>query len=211
MSFLRTARQPILRPLSRTTPRYAFAGRRFASQDYGSPEGDMVKESPKDRGKNPSEHIEHPGPPPPSTGNKGQSSQSSGSSGVGGKSTDASSQQQSSGKSKGTQDAQPKILNTSPPQDENAPEDVQKHNQELEQRAEKANEKVKDEDIEKDKVSKDFWRGMHVTIAKMSNLLISNYRPWRSGQAAIKSRQHTEDKLHTSLVEHCTSPASQAS
>ncbi|KAK4570264.1 hypothetical protein LTR86_002344 [Recurvomyces mirabilis] len=153
MSFLRTVRQPLLRPLSRTTPRVAFAGRRFASQDYGSPEGDMVKEAPKDRGPNPSEHLEHPGPPPPSTAGKSEQQTQQG----------GQQQQQpkseNSGNNKGTQAAQPKILNESPPQEEHASEEVQKHNQEVDRRAEQAASKDRNENIEKDKVGKDFWRG----------------------------------------------------
>ena len=161
MSFLRTVRQPLLRPLSRPTPRVAFAGRRYASQDYGSPEGDMVKEAPKDRGPNPSEHLEHPGPPPPSTAGKSEQ---------GSQQQQGQGQQQpksdNSGNNKGTQAAQPKILNESPPQGEHAPDDVRQHNEEVDRRAEQASSKVRDEDIEKDKVGKDYWRGESCTYLK---------------------------------------------
>lgn len=104
------------------------------------------------------------GPPPPSAGqgtggatkanseghNTGSSKQSGGS---------------SSGSSKGTQGAQPKILNENPPKEGEASEDVQKHNRDMENRAERSHEKVNsDEDIEKDKVPKGFWSGTYKTF-----------------------------------------------
>jgi hypothetical protein len=46
--------------------------------------------------------------------------------------------------------AQPKILNDSPPkEDSELPEDVRRHNEEMDRRAEKAREKVSNQDIEK--------------------------------------------------------------
>lgn len=136
----------------------AYTSRRAAHQDYGSGESAPPGQKPHEQtGKNPSEDKEHPGPPPPSTGNKG-GQQQQGSQQQGGQQKDASSQQQS-GRSKGTQDAQPKILNESPPHQDHAPDEVKQHNQELDGRAEKANEKVRDEDYEKDKVGKGFWAG----------------------------------------------------
>ena len=60
---------------------------------------------------------------------------------------------------KDTQTAQPKILSRSPPKEGEASEDVQKHNDEMSKRAERPAEKVKDEDLEKDKVGKRFWSG----------------------------------------------------
>ncbi|KAF2487586.1 hypothetical protein BDY17DRAFT_289245 [Neohortaea acidophila] len=62
-----------------------------------------------------------------------------------------------SGKSQ--QKAQPKILNTSPPKDGEESADVKKHNDEMAKRADKPAEKVKDEDVENDKVGKGFWQG----------------------------------------------------
>lgn len=59
------------------------------------------------------------------------------------------------GSSKRTQGAQPKILNESPPAEPSG--EVKEHNRDMEQRAERANEKVSDEDVEKDKVGKGFW------------------------------------------------------
>ena len=66
---------------------------------------------------------------------------------------------ESSGSSKSIKDAQPKILNESPPKDHEASEDVRKHNEEMDKRADRASLKVKDEDVEKDKVHKGFWSG----------------------------------------------------
>lgn len=78
MSFLRPTsmlRSAVLRPAARSgAPRVLFQAR-FASQDYGSGDGNPVGEKPQQQGKNPSENIEHPGPPPPKVA-QGQSSSS---------------------------------------------------------------------------------------------------------------------------------------
>ncbi|KAI7281607.1 hypothetical protein KC345_g4048 [Hortaea werneckii] len=161
MSFLRMTRQPALRSLTRSTntPTLAFTPRRLAHQDYGSGEGNPAGENPKDQGKNPSEKAEHPGPEPPSAGKKaGEQSQQQQQSG---------SQQpsSSSNNNKGTQGAaQPRILNDPPPsasgqQQGAASGEVEQHNREMDQRAEKAHEKVRAEEVEKDKVPKGFWAG----------------------------------------------------
>ncbi|KAF1842147.1 uncharacterized protein K460DRAFT_370143 [Cucurbitaria berberidis CBS 394.84] len=55
--------------------------------------------------------------------------------------------------------AQPKILNENPPASEDESEDVKKHNEEMDSRAEQAHEKVSNEDAAKDKVSDKFWKG----------------------------------------------------
>jgi hypothetical protein len=62
-------------------------------------------------------------------------------------------------KPKSTEGLSPKILNESPPSKENEPEEVKKHNEELENRSERAHEKVNNEDAEKDKVGPGFWKG----------------------------------------------------
>lgn len=138
-----------------------------AQQDYGSGDGNPAGENPQQQGKRGREDLEHPGPPPPKVGQNNKTS------------PDASSSQSSSGSSsskssegnkqsdaaatdkdvKGVKGAQPKILNENPPSGENAPEDVKQHNREVDQRAERANEQVSNEDTEKDKVSKKFWAG----------------------------------------------------
>ncbi|KAK5125676.1 hypothetical protein LTR85_011950 [Meristemomyces frigidus] len=158
MSFLRTIRQPMLRPISRQTATVAFTSRRAAHQDYGSGDGNPAGENPQDQPKNPKEHMEHPGPEAPSVG-KSSGESSSGSSSGG---QQQGAQKSSSGKepaSKGTQGAQPKILNESPPRDGEAPQDVEDHNREMDNRAEKAHSKVSSNDAEKDKVGKKFWAG----------------------------------------------------
>lgn len=147
MSLLRTTR--LLRPLA---PRFIAtpAQHRLAHQDYGSGAGNPVGENPQDQGKNPSEDKEHPGPPPPSTG-KSQG---------GGQQQQPSEQQPSKDQGgSNTKGAQPKILSASPPQEHEASEDVQRHNKEMDQRADKAAEKANNEDAEKDKVGKGFWSG----------------------------------------------------
>jgi hypothetical protein len=60
---------------------------------------------------------------------------------------------------KETKAAQPKIYSASPPKDDEASEEVRQHNREMDQRADRAAAKVKEEDIEKDKVGKGFWAG----------------------------------------------------
>merc|ERR1712137_862229 len=77
MPFLRPA--CLLRSAARPTAvRPAFFARtqvRFATQDYGSGDGNPAGEKPQQQGPNPSEGIEHPGPPPPKVA-RGQSSSS---------------------------------------------------------------------------------------------------------------------------------------
>ena len=41
---------------------------RFAGSDYGGNAGQPAGETPEQQGKNPSEHLEHPGPPAPDVG-----------------------------------------------------------------------------------------------------------------------------------------------
>ena len=56
--------------------------------------------------------------------------------------------------------AQPKLYSENPPKDEEASQDVKEHNEQMSKRADKPSEKVKDEDVENDKVNKGFWSGM---------------------------------------------------
>lgn len=56
-------------------------------------------------------------------------------------------------------DAKPKILKENPPTKENESEDVKQHNEEMDNRAEQAHEKVANEDAGKDKVPDGFWKG----------------------------------------------------
>lgn len=78
---------------------------------------------------------EHPGPSPPSATKQGGKT------------------------SKSSKAPQPKILNENPPAEGEQSEDVARHNREMDQRADRAHEGVKNEDTEKDKVSKGFWTG----------------------------------------------------
>ncbi|KAF1932920.1 uncharacterized protein M421DRAFT_252775 [Didymella exigua CBS 183.55] len=170
---------PLLRPASllRSVARpaavrpalFARPQVRFATQDYGSGEGNPVGEKPQQQGQNPSENIEHPGPPPPKIA-RGQSSSSpnedSGSSSSNSSSSSKPSEQSQSndgasktggGDGKSVNGAQPKILNARPPATES--EEVRQHNKEMDQRAEKSHEQLGSEEAEKDKVSKSFWAG----------------------------------------------------
>jgi hypothetical protein len=169
-SFLRSA---ALRPALSTIPR-ARQQVRFATQDYGSGAGNPAGETPEKQGKNPSEHLEHPGPPPPKVA-RGQSSSSpdndqsenqDGKASSSGKSSVEPGQQSQSndgaskqGSNTTVKGAQPKILNENPPA-KDANEDVKAHNQDMDQRAEKSHEQVSNEDAKNDKVPKKFWAGM---------------------------------------------------
>lgn len=172
MPFLRSA--SLLRSAARPAAvRPAFFARpqvRFATQDYGSGDGNPAGEKPQQQGQNLSESLEHPGPPPPKVA-EGKSSSSpnedSGSSSSKSSSSSKPSEQSQSndgasktggGNGKSVNGAQPKILNANPPAAES--KEVKQHNKELDQRAEKAYEQVSDEEAEKDKVSKSFWAGM---------------------------------------------------
>lgn len=168
-SLLRSAARPAaVRPALFARPQV-----RFATQDYGSGDGNPAGEKPQQQGQNPSEHIEHPGPPPPKVA-RGQSSSSpnedSGSSSSSSSQSKPGQQSQSNdgasktgaGDGKSVNGAQPKILNEGPPATDS--EDVKQHNKEMDQRAEKAHEQVGTEDAEKDKVSKSFWAGKPSTF-----------------------------------------------
>ena len=80
---------------------------------------------------------------------------------------------------KSTKGLSPKILNKSLPPEGKASEDVKKHNEELEHRAERVHERFPNEDEEKDKIDKEFLTGefvrgavIHVTVAAFVALLI---------------------------------------
>jgi hypothetical protein len=62
-------------------------------------------------------------------------------------------------KPKGVNGKQPKILSDNPPEPGKEPEDVRKHNEEMERRAERAALGVRNEDAEKDKVPPGYWSG----------------------------------------------------
>ena len=169
MSFLRSS--TLVRSFAATAPRvpiahsaFTYQQRLYAQQSYGSGEGDPKGENPQEQGANPSADKEHPGPPPPDVGKgsgggptkaggDGRQAQnteqksSSGGSGSGGTGRTASGD-------KGG--AQPKILDESGPPAEPS-EEVKKHNEEMDQRYEKAESRVNDEG--KDNVGKGWWKG----------------------------------------------------
>ncbi|KAF2267907.1 hypothetical protein CC78DRAFT_576446 [Lojkania enalia] len=134
---------------------------RYASQDYGSGQGNPAGEKPQHQGKNPSEELEHPGPPPPKVGgakslspdekepNKSQATSNTKSGGSG--------QSRSGGRSTRVKGAQPKILNENPPGEHD--QSVREHNEEMDHRAERAHEQVSNKDAEKDKVPAGYWQG----------------------------------------------------
>jgi hypothetical protein len=178
MSVQRFARRITLaQRLQAPQPLYTL-GRRFASQDYGSGKGDPKGEKPQEQGSNPSADKEHPGPPPPKAGQGSGSTPTKGT--AEGHNTDNAAQGQKrsfstyrtlqfrhSGpalmaekKPKSAEGLSPKLYSDSPPSKDKESEEVKKHNEELEQRAERAHEGVSNEDTQKDKVGKDFWKGM---------------------------------------------------
>lgn len=150
-----------LRPFLCTAPR-ARPQVRYATQDYGSGEGNPVGENPQQQGRNPSENLEHPGPPPPKVAKGKSPSPDEKQSSPNESQTSSSSQSKSSSESggdssKGKGSPQPKILNESPPEVEN--ESVRKHNKEFEERSDRAHERANDDDAMADKVSSKFWSG----------------------------------------------------
>ena len=174
---LRTATAAARRPMKLTTASpWARMQLRFATQDYGSGDGNPAGEKPREQGQRGREDLEHPGPPPPKAAkNKSGSSSSpsssadskSGSSGDSGNGKAASKKESSDsdsstskGTAKGNGKPRPKILDSdAPTKGEEQSEDVKQHNREMEQRAERAHEQASGEDVEKDKVSKEFWSG----------------------------------------------------
>lgn len=158
MSLLRTIRQQnLIRSVARTStataPTIAVAGRRFAHGDYGS--GATKSNVPKSAK---STEAEHPGPPPPSATQQGNGQQQQQKQQPSADKQQSTSQQNQSD-SKSSSKPQPKILSENPPAEGEQSEEVAQHNKEVSQRADRADSKVKNEDTEKDKVPKDFWKG----------------------------------------------------
>lgn len=181
---------PLRRSFATAAPRAPFTRstfksphRFYAQQSYGSGEGDPKGENPQEQGANPSADLEHPGPPPPDVGKgtgggptkaggeghgAGQQSSSSGAkSGGTGKSANAE---------KGKEGAKPKILDESSPPAEPS-EDVKKHNEEMDQRYEKAANHV--DEPGNDNVGKGFWKGRSISFLVDLHLAHSSYRAWR--------------------------------
>jgi hypothetical protein len=165
MSFMRPVsllRSAALRPATRVAS-IARPQVRFATQDYGSGDGNPAGEKPQQQGASNSESLEHPGPPPPkvargkSSSSPNEDSGSSSTSSSSGKQSQSNDGASKSGDGQSVKGARPKILNENPPATESA--DVKQHNEEMKHRAEKAHEQVSNEDAEQDKVPKSFWAG----------------------------------------------------
>lgn len=62
-------------------------------------------------------------------------------------------------KPKSTEGLSPKILDESPPADEEAPKEVKKHNENFDKRADRAHEATGNSHGDKEKVDPKFWSG----------------------------------------------------
>ncbi|KAL1650230.1 hypothetical protein SLS58_001041 [Diplodia intermedia] len=143
-----------LRPtVAASRPMVAFATRSYAHSGYGDGKGDPAGENPQKQPPAKSRDIEHPGPPPPDVGKGTDASAAK----TGSKDTKSSGGEQKSQNSHSVKGAEPKILNENPPSEQDP--EVQQHNKEMEQRAERAETKISNEDAEKDKVAPSFWSG----------------------------------------------------
>ncbi|KAK4495655.1 hypothetical protein PRZ48_012923 [Zasmidium cellare] len=189
MSLLRTIRQPnllrSLAPRSSTTPAISVAGRRFAHQDYGSGEAKSDQAANKTQ-----RDAEHPGPPPPKAAQQGKGQQEQ-------QPQQSSGGDKSKSNSNSTSNAQPKILSDNPPAQGEESEEVAKHNREVSQRADRAEEKVNNEDAEKDKVPKGFWYGR-----KRQSAVMHSDRRLRITTSAVKITAGTDDQ--ESFIVHDT-------
>lgn len=133
MSFLRSsiARSAVFRPT--TTRPFHSAPTLRAQADYGSGDGHPAAEKPQQQGKNPREDLEHPGPKSPASG-KGNASSGGKSSGGDGKKAVETDKDV-----KGVKGAKPKIHSEGAPKEQSA--DVKRHNEEMNERADKAHER----------------------------------------------------------------------
>jgi len=175
MSFIRSTSlrqfQAIGAPALRTQrAAFSITSRTLATSDYGSGKGDPRGEKPQEQGANPSADLEHPGPPPPKEGQGSGAGPTKG--GKEGSNSGAASEQSKKGKQPQQQEQQqkssaqqsdapqPKIFNPDgPPSKESESQEVREHNRQMDQRTETASNQASNEDVKKDKVSKDFWKG----------------------------------------------------
>ncbi|THV87253.1 hypothetical protein D6D23_02418 [Aureobasidium pullulans] len=162
---------------------FSTMARRMATSDYGSGKGDPKGEDPQAQGANPSADKEHPGPPPPKVG-QGSGGATKGTST--GNNTDAAKQQKKSFSTmarrmseehpKSTKGLKP-ALNKSDapaPAEKDLPEDVKKHNKEMDERADQANEKLGEDKSKKgDKVGKEFWYVSHLLLQYLLDKLLT--------------------------------------
>lgn len=136
----------------------------YASQSYGSGQGDPKGENPQEQGSNPSAEKEHPGPPPPDVGkNTGGGPTKAGSEGhntqENSSSSGSSSSSSGSGQSGASQSSggpQPKIHSENIPAEES--DDVKAHNEDMGKRHDRANAEVDDKG---QTVGKGFWKVCH--------------------------------------------------
>ena len=130
----------------------------YAVQSYGGGQGDPKGENPQDQGSNPvTSDAEHPGPPPPDVGEgTGGGPTKKSSQGHGGSNAAASNNSGAGASSSGAA-AQPRIHNPEAPDADDHSEEVRRHNEAIANRHEKPQERSQDG---KDKVDKEFWKGM---------------------------------------------------
>ena len=157
---------PIFRPLSqaRFIPRAtiritSIQQKRYASQDYGSGQGDPKGENPQDQGSNPSADLEHPGPPPPAEGQGTGGGPTKAHGGGHNTQQNASSNGGGEGNASSGSGAQPKIHDAKVPSEES--DDVRQHNEEMGKRFDGPHNQGKYDG----KVGKGFWSGEQVAIS----------------------------------------------
>ncbi|CAD6570648.1 MAG: hypothetical protein ASARMPREDX12_003788 [Alectoria sarmentosa] len=165
---------PFFRPITtiRESPRfllspaYAQQQRLYAGSSYGGGEGDPKGSNPSDQGSNPSADLEHPGPPPPSVGQgTGGGPTKSGAEGHNTQQNDSSKSSDQASTSGGSgggasrvegDGPQPKIHKPSALGEHTHSDEVRAHNEEMEKRHDRPNERSVDET---DKVDKKYWSG----------------------------------------------------
>lgn len=174
MSLFRTAiRAPVLRTsFAVRTAAPQIVPRRFATQDYGSGEGDPKGEKPQEQGNNPREDLEHPGPPAPDVGQAKQGKTDQDTSGTknlgsGKKNESGGTSSSSSGGSggKSSKGKPTKLSAGSAPAKHEASETVKEHNEDMKQNR-KAQSSGNNDDVEGEKVGKEYWKGelMHFGV-----------------------------------------------
>ncbi|KAF2724981.1 hypothetical protein K431DRAFT_281456 [Polychaeton citri CBS 116435] len=139
MSFAKAVKTPsVLRQLATARPAYTTRiQQRLAHQDYGSGSGDPKAEKPQEQGtSDKTRNIEHPGPSAPDTSKHGGGESQTGEvSKDGGKASDKAN--------KGTQQqggARPALHTQEEPDPGSNPEEVKRHNREIDNRVEKQSE-----------------------------------------------------------------------
>ena len=136
--------------------------RSYASQSYGSGQGDPKGERPQEQGANPSAEQEHPGPPPPDVGkNTGGGPTKAGADGHNTQDAPSKGSGGQSGASQSSGPPQPKILSENTPTEES--DEVKAHNEDMAKRHDRANAEV---DGQGDTVEKGFWKVLQQSYYK---------------------------------------------